>query len=126
MMANVTGTLSIKHGTAFYTAYFEQNGWVAAELIQYLDDLYRDEAAEVSILKLLGYTLRISQKPPRRGADHWVEVDLAERLLISNSELIRKAVKQASPEEDEPYWEPALKRIYSVLDALDFTVKLRS
>jgi len=124
-MADVTGSLSIKHEKAFYTAYFDRNGWVAAELIQYLDDLYRAEAAEVKILKLLGYTLRMSQEPPQRKADHWIEVDLAKRLLITNSELIRKAVKQESPGEDEPYWEPALKRIYGVLDALDFTVRLR-
>ena len=125
-MAELTGTLSIKHETSFYSAHFHRNGWVAAELIQYLDDLYRTENVEVGILKLLGYTLQVSKEPPPRTADHWVEVDLAQKILIPNSELIRKAVKQKSPRNDEPYWGPALKRIYAVLDSHDFTVKLRS
>jgi hypothetical protein len=124
-MAGVTGSLCIKHEACFYSVHFDQNGWVAAELVQYLGDLYRAETAEVGILKLLGYTMRMSEGPPPRTADHWIEVDFAKKILVTNSELIRKAVKQETPQKDEPYWEPALKRIYAVLDALDFTVKLR-
>jgi hypothetical protein len=125
MMATVTGTLCIKHEEIFYSAHFEQNGWVAAELIQYLDDLYRAETVKVGILKLLGYTLQMTEEPPSRKADHWIEVDLGARTLTTNSTVIRKAVKQEAPSEDEPYWGPTLERIYAVLDGRDFTVKLR-
>jgi hypothetical protein len=123
-MEEVTGTLSIKHGNIFYSAKFERNGWIAAELIQYLDDLYRSDSLQVGILKLLGYTLQMTDSFPRREADHWVEIDIQTRTLTTNSELIRKAVRQETAAKDEPYWDPALERIYTVLDAEDFTVKL--
>lgn len=124
MIKAVTGSLSIKHGETSYSAKFETNGWIAAELVQYLDDLFRADSIEVGILKLLGYTLQMTKVPPPRKADHWIEIDIEKRTLATNSKLLRRAVKQQSPREDEPYWEPALKRIYNVLDAHDFTVQL--
>lgn len=123
-MPPLTGSLSIRHGSTFYSAYFERNGWIAAELVQYLDDLYMSKPVEAGLLKLLGYTLQISGEPPPRKADHWIELDLEEKLLATNSELIRKAVTNQTPKKGEPYWEPALRRIYSVLDQRDFTVRL--
>ena len=123
-MEPVTGTLSIKYGDRFYSVKFEENGWIAAELVQYLDDVYRADSIEVGILKLLGYTLHMTEAHPLRKADHWVEIEIENRTLSTNSELIRKGVKQETSTNDEPYWEPALKRIYVVLDGLDYTVKL--
>ena len=123
-MLPVTGTLCVKHGSTFYTAHFEANGWIAAELIQYLDDIYRSDSVETGILKLLGYTLQIGASAPPRTADHWIELDIDEKLMVTNSELIRRAVKKESPGDDETFWGPALERIYAVLDARDFTVTL--
>ena len=124
MKESVSGTLSIQYDGRFYSTRFETEGWIAAELVQYLDDLYRSESIKAGILKLLGYTLQITDRPPSRSADHWVEIELDARVLSTNSDLIRKAVKQQSVSEEEPYWEPVLRRVYSVLDSLDFTVRL--
>ena len=97
---------------------------MAAEMVQFLDDLYGADTLEVGILKLLGYTLQMTEQPPRRSADHWVELDLDNLVLKTNSDLIRKAVRKESPKPDEVYWGPALRRIYTALDVRDFTVKL--
>jgi len=123
-MPPVTGTLCIKHGKTFYTAHFEANGWIAAELVQYLDDIYQSASFETGILKLLGYTLQIGAAAPPRTADHWIELDLDKRMLVTNSALIGKAVRKESQGNDESFWGPALERIYAVLDARDFTVRL--
>ena len=126
MTKPITGSISIQKGETFYSIQFETNGWIAAELVQYLNDLYSSDSVEVGILKLLGYTLQMTDRPPARKADHWVEIDIHARVLRTNSELIRRAVKQESPAEEGPYWEPALKRIYAALDAQDFNVQLLS
>jgi len=124
--SSVTGTLSLKHGKTFFSVCFEENGWIAAEMVQFLDDLYSADTLEVGILKLLGYTLQISEQFPRRSANHWVELNLDNRILETNSDLIRVAVRRESPEGDEAYWGPALKRIHAVLHAHNFTVRLYS
>jgi hypothetical protein len=63
---------------------------------------------------------------PPRTADHWVEVDLDKRMVATNSELLRKAVRKETPDGEEQYWAPALERIHAVLDKNDFTVELYS
>ena len=45
-------------------------------------------------------------------------------MLVTNSALIGKAVRKEPPGDDESFWGPALERIYAVLDARDFTVRL--
>ena len=53
-MSAVTGTLSLKYQGKFYSLIFGDHGWMAADLVQYLDKLYRSETPEVEILKLAG------------------------------------------------------------------------
>jgi hypothetical protein len=55
-----TGSLTIKYRDFYYSLFFAQNGWLAAELLQYLDDVIRAADPEVAILKLLGYTMQIT------------------------------------------------------------------
>ena len=124
IMPEATGSLSIKYGKTYYSICFRQNGSVAAELVQYLEDVYRSVPVEVGILKLLGYTLQITPDPPPRSADHWVEVDLNRKVLSSNSELIKNAVTRPPHAVDQPYGPLTLQRIFQVLDARDFTVEL--
>jgi hypothetical protein len=125
-MSDVSGSLSIVCRDLFYAIHFSQNGWVAGEMLQYLDDVYRAESLEVGILKMLGYTMEVSRAHPPRTAVHWVELDLNRKVLATNSELVRKAVRKEKPNGAEPYWPPALDRIYTVLDNHDFTVELYS
>lgn len=97
---------------------------MAAELIQYLDDVYNSESAEVGLLKLLGFNLKLSEGHPRRDAGEWVEVDLENRVLATNSRLIRCAVNRLTPGPEDTFSEYALRRIHTVLDSLDFKVEL--
>lgn len=125
-LSGVTGSISIKLGDLYHTLRFVDHGWLAADIVQYLDEVITAEQPQIAILKLLGYTMEVSkQKPPRR-ATHWVEVDLGERMIVTNSDLLRKAVEQAPPGPQDPYHPLALRRIYRVLDRFDFTVKFRS
>ncbi len=97
---------------------------MAADVAQYLGDILAAENRETAILKLLGYTMEISEDWPPRKSTHWVEVDLDNRVLTTNSELIRKAVNQIAPSPDAPYPKGVLKRLHQVLDKYDFTVEL--
>ncbi len=98
---------------------------MAAELLQYLDEVITAADPEVAILKLLGYTMIIGKESPPRQADHWVEVDLAGRELTTNSPVVRQAVDQEPVKEGQPYGSLTLKRLYRVLDQSDFTVRFR-
>ena len=121
----ISGSISIKVGDRYYSLGLPTDGWLAAELVQYVGDVIESPDPDVAVLKLLGYTMEISPHGPSRGADHWVEIDLAKRELVTNSELIRKAVDREEPTEAEPYGSPALRRIYSFLDQYNFTVRVR-
>jgi len=120
-----TGSLTIKYRDSYYSLFFAKNGWLAAELVQYLDDVITAADPEVAILKLLGYTMRIGRENPGRQADHWVEVDLGARELTTNSPLVRQAVDQQPVKEGQPYGSLTLRRLYRVLDQYDFTVRFR-
>ncbi|RPI26572.1 MAG: hypothetical protein EHM61_11370 [Acidobacteria bacterium] len=124
-MESETGLLTIKYGDFHYSLSFSRNGWLAAELVQYLDEVIEAGDTRVAILKLLGYTMLISRERPERIADHWIEVDLAARELTTNSEVVRQAVEQEPPTEGQPYGPLALRRIHAVLDKYDFTVRLK-
>ncbi len=124
-MESETGSLTIKYRDSYYSLFFAQNGWLAAALLQYLDDVITAADPGVAILKLLGYTMTIARKSPPRYADHWVEVDLAARELTTNSPLVHQAVDQQPVKEGQPYGALTLKRIYRVLDQYDFTVRFR-
>lgn len=125
-MARTSGSLSIRHADYYYTLHFADYGWMAAEMVQYIGDLYLVEDTRVGILKLLGYTLEISGDPPPRTAVHWVELDLEKRILSTNSDFVRKAVKKEEPDEGDPYLAPSLHRLYAALDSLDYAVELYS
>jgi len=121
---SITGCISFKHGPLYGTLQFHENGWLAADLAQYLGDILVAEDREIAILKLLGYTMEIGKQWPARQSTHWVEIDLDKRVLTTNSDLIRKAVDQLAPGPEDPYSEGALKRLHRVLDEYDFTVEL--
>lgn len=123
-MASVTGSLTIKYQTTFYTLLMPHHGWFVADLLQYLDDIYRAEDPRIAILKLLGYTMTISEQAPPRRAQHWIEIQVEGRTLSTNSDVIRKAVKQEPARPDDPFHQGVLDRIHNVLDGLDFTVEL--
>lgn len=125
-MNRVTGSITLKNEGVFYTLFFHNNGWVAAEMVQHLDQLYGKQGVKAGIVKLLGYTLEVNRAAPSRSAHHWVEVDVEARALATNSDLIRRAVKQEEPAPDAPYLALSLRSIYDVLDALDYTVELYS
>ncbi len=118
-----TGLFSVKEGANYYTLEFRDLGWMAADLVQYLDDLLKSRRRQAEILKLLGMTMRISPQEPPRAGTHWVVVHLNERRVQTNSEMIRLAVEQQPPPEESPYSPLALRRIYEVLDRYDFTVE---
>lgn len=124
-MESETGSLTIKYRDSYYSLFFAQNGWLAAELLQYLDEVIAAADTEVAILKLLGYTMTIGRESPPREADHWVEVDVAARELTTNSALVRQAVDQQPVQEGQPFGALTLKRLYRVLDQYDFTVRFR-
>lgn len=116
-----TGSLGFRLEGTWYTLTFPRNGWLAVDLLRYLDDVLEASDPATAVLKLLGYTLQIGADPPRRRADHWVEVDLAERRLTTNSDLVRRAVDQAPAPADPPR---TLEKVHGVLDGFDFTVVL--
>ena len=122
---SATGTLSVLHDGTYYTWLFPGRGWMAAELVGFLDEVCQSEQQPLALLKLLGYTVQMTdERPPRSPRRHWVEVDLQARRLETNSPLIRLAVDQQPPEKDAPYGSLSLRRIHDVLDRYDFTVKL--
>ncbi|MFQ5929510.1 MAG: hypothetical protein ACE5MK_07415 [Acidobacteriota bacterium] len=121
---STTGSISFNHGSLHYTLYFSNHGWLAADMAQYLGDVLTAEDRPIAILKLLGYTMEIQKERPSRHADHWVEIDLERRVLATNSELVRKAVDQATPSPEDPYSPTALRCLHEVLDEHDFTVEL--
>jgi len=123
-MSATTGWLSVKSGDAYFTLYFPNNGWLAAEMVQYLDEVLQAPQREPAILKLLGYTLDITAKSPRRKSGHWIVADLDNLIMETNSDLIRLAVDQAPPPANSPYTNLGLRRIHEMLDRFDFTVKL--
>lgn len=96
---------------------------MAGDMVQYLGSVYESDDPEVEILKLLGYTMKVSQHPPPRITDHWVEVDLDQRVLSTNSDFVRKAVYQEDPGPDDPYFKLALRNVHDLLDSQDFTVR---
>lgn len=120
----ITGLLSFKSGPRWLTLHFIDQGWLAADMVQYLDEVLEAVDRDARILKLLGFTMAITAREPRRKADHWVLVDVEKRLLETNSDLIRRAIDRNPPEPDSPWSELAMKRIHAVLDRYDFTVKL--
>ena len=121
---SITGCISLKHGPLFYILRFPQHGWLAADLAQYLGDILAAGNREIAILKLLGYTMEFGKEWPVRNSTHWVEIDLDNRVLTTNSGLIRKAVDQIAASPEDPYPEGVLKRLHKVLDEHDFTVEL--
>jgi hypothetical protein len=123
-MVAVTGSIAFRHQGSFYTLNLPDHGWMAADMVQYVSDIYASADPRIAILKLLGYTLEMNPEAPPRVADHWVEVDLDKRRLATNSELIRKAVRRLKPADDEPYLELSLKNVYEALDRHDFSVEL--
>jgi hypothetical protein len=123
-MSQVTGSLAIRCAENWYIIQADSNGWIAAELVQFLEDAHQTQNPKNVILKLLGYTMLIAAEPPPRRADHWVEVDLESRRLSTNSELIRKAVKQTPPSSEDPFHDVTLDRIYRYLDTYDYSVDL--
>lgn len=116
-----TGSLSLRLEGTWYSLIFRRNGWLAVDLLRYLDDVLEAGDPPTAILKLLGYTLQIGGGPPRRRANHWVEIDLAQRRLTTNSKLVRRAVDQVPAAADPPRM---LEEIHTVLDRNDFTVVL--
>ena len=116
-----TGSLGFRLEETWYTLIFPRNGWLAVDLLRYLDDVLEASDPATAVLKLLGYTLQIGAGPPRRRATHWVEVDLAARRLTTNSGLVRRAVDR-TPAPEDPL--RTLERVHGVLDRFDFTVVL--
>lgn len=98
---------------------------MAADIVQYIDEILNAEERQIAILKLLGYTMQVEKKTPARKADHWVELDLENHIITTNSDLLRKAVDRLPAAPDDPYSPIALRRIHEVLDRYDFTVKFR-
>ncbi len=120
------GLFSLKEGSFYYSLHFQDLGWMAADLVQYLGDILEASGTrrQAALLKLLGMTLRITHEEPERQGQHWVVVDLEARQLDTNSEMLRLAVAREDPPPDSPYNAPAMRRIYEVLDRHDFTVNL--
>ncbi len=121
MDTSETGSLSFQSEGTWYTLIFPRNGWLAVDLLRYLDDVLEASDPPTAILKLLGYTLQIGVAPPRRRATHWVEVDPAQRRLTTNSDLVRRAVDRTPAPSDPPR---TLEKVHGVLDRFDFTVVL--
>jgi hypothetical protein len=123
-MEAITGSISIEYQNQHYTLFMVEQGWLVAELLQFLDDIYRAEDPRIAILKQMGLAIHVSSETPPRSAHHWIELDLENHRLSTNSDLIRKAVKRRRPFRKDPYYPPVLERIYRVLDDLDFEVHL--
>ncbi len=120
----MTGSLSLRCGGRCYSLVLSDRGWLAVELLRYLDEVLEAEERPVAILKLLGLTMEVGSAPPPREAHHWIEVDLDALRLASNSSLVRKAVKRLPPSHGDPVTVTTLERIYSILDRFDFTAEL--
>lgn len=120
----VTGSLSFRCKGRCYSLILQDRGWLAVELLRYLDEVLGSDQQPAAILKLLGLTMEVGSQPPPRDAHHWIEVDLDARRLASNSNLVRKAVKRQPPDRDDPVTTTTLERIYTVLDRFDFTAEL--
>jgi hypothetical protein len=120
-----TGSLTIKYADVYYTLSLPDNGWLAGDLAQYIDEVIEAPEPEIAILRLLGYTMQMSKARPERKSDHWVEIDVLKRELITNSEMVRKAVDREAPEAGEPFSPVAMRRLYHTLDKYDFTVRLK-
>ena len=120
----VSGTFMVKKGDLYYCLRFHSNGWVAAEMVQFVDDLLKSKHPERAIVKYLGFTAEVTRKPPDRRADNWVEVDLDRRILETNSDLIRRTVSEGPDSFDDEVEAFSARRIYDILDQNDFTVRL--
>lgn len=96
---------------------------MAGDMVQYLENVCQSDHPQVEILKMLGYTMKVTEQPPPRVTDHWVEVDLDRRILSTNSDFIRKAVYKEEPGPDDPYLKLALRNVHDLLDSHDFTVR---
>ncbi len=123
VMATV-GLFSVKEGRLYFSLAFQDLGWLAADLVQYLDDILESKRREAAILRLLGMTLQITPAKPERRGEHWVIVDLEERQIETNSEMLRLAINQKPPPPESPYSQLAMQRIHRVLDRYDFTVEI--
>ena len=123
-MAREDGMISLKNRDSYFTLYFPEHGWLATELLQFIDDVMTATDQNAAILKLLGYTLQFSTDSPPRKTQYWAIVDLGARVLETNSEMVRRAVDREPPEPGSPHSPMALKKLHAVLDRFDFTVKL--
>ncbi len=119
-----SGYLSLRTAESYHTLHFPERGWLAADLVQHLDDVLKAEKRQGAVLKLLGFTIQLSPGPPRRQGSHWIIVGLDDRVLETNSPYIRLAVSGGSTPHDLPFSEKTLHRIHRVLDRFDFTVEL--
>lgn len=116
------GFISLGHQGNFYTLRFERQGWLVVHLVQYLGDILDAGDKPAAILKLLGYTLDISVRPPSRKAAYWVIADLDNRILQTNAVWLEKAVDHNYQDlETDPGDIPAMERTFGVLDSADFT-----
>lgn len=118
------GLLSFGLEGRFYTLYFPQRGWLAVELLHFLDDILRAPQPHIQIVKLLGYLLQVSSEKPSLQGRHWVVVDLGAKLIETNSPLLCRIVDERPIPENQPLPEATSRRIYELLDENDFTVKL--
>lgn len=125
-MTTVTGSISVKWGGIHYCLYFANHGWLAADMVQYLEEIHAAREPSIAILRLLGYTMEMRKEAAPRVTHHWVEIDLERKLLATNSELIRKSVKEEPLSRGEPFSPLALRNIRRTLDRLDYTVELYS
>lgn len=119
-----TGSISVKLGPEIYTLRFPRNGWLAAQFVQFLDEVLEAAEPRTALLKLLGYTIEIGTQEPARRARHWLEIDLERKVLATNSRMIRKAVERREPAPGDPFGPLALSRTHEILDRYDFTVRL--
>ena len=119
-----SGYLSLRTGGVFHTLHFPERGWLAADLVQHLDDVLEADERQSAVLKLLGFTIQLSPVAPGRQGSHWIIVDLDDRVLETNSPYLRLAVSGGSAGADLPFPEKTLQRIHRVLDRFDFTVEL--
>lgn len=120
----IWGLISLKTGSRYYSLLFQDLGWMAADLVQYLGDIIESDRREAAILKLLGLTMRVSREKPERRGEHWVFIDLDARRLETNSEMLRLAVRRKPAPEGSAYSDLSMQKIYQVLDRHDFTVEL--
>jgi len=122
MLKNDSGSLSIRIDDTWFCLEFPQRGWISVILLQFLDDVMAADDRRTAVLRLLGYTLQLRSEPLPRWTEHWVEVDLSQRRLETNSSMMRAVVGRGGRQGP---WSPEdLRRVHQTLDALDFTVRL--